>query len=417
MGNGNMNRKKHVFVWAGKTFLSFALLCSIPTPALAAAEPPPIEAKSYIILDYESGAVLNGKEEEKKLAPASMTKMMTALVILDKIRAGELHWEDEVITSKRASAINEAQINLMPNEKELLQELFIAMLVQSANDATVALAEHAAGSEETFVEWMNQKAKELGMNGTHFRSATGLDLKLYPDPPDVKGKHVMPAHDTAILVREMIRNYPEVLQYTSISKYSFRRGTPRQQNVINWNKMLPGLKYQYAGVDGMKTGHTNEAGYCFAGTAKRGDERFVTVVMGAKSETKRFTETKKLLDYAFDEYELKELVSQNKPIPGAQPLPLPNGVERTVPVLAGKPIRLAIHKGEAKDYTFQVTYKPGIKAPIKKGTVVGEAKVFYKGQEVKGFDPVPVVTATGMEEGSWIRLFFRQVGDEVKSWF
>lgn len=412
-----MSWKKKGMIWTGKAILGISVLLSLPTPALAATPLPPIEAKSYIIMDYESGAVLNAQAEDQQLSPASMTKMMTAFVILDKIQAGEIHWEDEVTVSPRVSAIDEAQIHLVTNEKELLRELFIAMVVHSANDATVALAEHVAGSEEAFVELMNQKAKELGMNGTHFQNTTGLDPHLYPDPPDVEGQHVMPAKDTAILVRELIKNYPEILQYTSISKYTFRRGTPRQQNVTNWNKMLPGLTYEYPGVDGFKTGHTNTAGYCFAGTAKQDDERFITVVMGTKSQAKRFLETKKLLDYAFEEYELKELVSENQEIPGSSPLPLPNGVERTVPVVAGEPIRLAIHKGEAKDYTFQVTFKQGIQAPINKGEVVGEVKVLYKGQEIKGMEPIPVVTAQGMEEGSWIRLFFRGVGDEVKSWF
>lgn len=412
-----MSRKMKRFSWVVNIIIVFAILLALPIPTFASTPLPPIEAKSYIIMDYESGAVLNGHAEDQQLAPASMTKMMTAFVVLDKINAGEVSWDDEVTVSARVSAIDEAQIHLMTDEKESLRELFIAMVVHSANDATVALAEHIAGSEEAFVELMNQKAKELGMNGTHFRNATGLDQHLYPDPPDVDGEHVMPARDTAILVRELIRTHPEILEYTSISKYSFRRGTPRQQNVTNWNKMLPGLMYEYPGVDGFKTGHTNTAGYCFVGTAKRDDERFITVVMGTKSEAKRFLETKKLLDYAFEEYELKELVSKDQTIPGSSPLPLPNGVERTVPVVAGEPIRLAIHKGEVKEYTFQVTFKPGIQAPVQKGDVVGEVKVLYKGQEIEGMQPIPVVAAQSMEEGSWIRLFFRGIGDEIKSWF
>jgi D-alanyl-D-alanine carboxypeptidase (penicillin-binding protein 5/6) len=409
--------RKRFFILTGQIFLLFAIVFFGPGTSFAMENMPTIRAKSWILMDFSSGAVLEEKNAEMPRPPASMTKMMTALIVRDKIESGELHWEDEVTVTKRASAIEEAQIFLKPGEKETVRELFIAMLVQSANDATVALAEHVAGSEEAFVELMNQKAKELGMEHTHFRNATGLDMRLYPDPPKVAGEHVMSAHDSAILARHLIKTYPDVLEVTKLSTYTFRKGTAREQKVINWNRMLPGLAHYYEGVDGVKTGHTDAAGYCFTGTAQKNDTRFVTVVMGAATEARRFTETAKLLDYGFEHYELTEWVSEGQPIPGAERMDLPNGVERSVGAVAAEPLKLAAKTDEKQKYSIQVKWKSGIKAPIKKGDVLGEARIYFAGEEIKGVEPIRVVAAADVEEASWIRLFFRKIGDEMSSLF
>jgi D-alanyl-D-alanine carboxypeptidase (penicillin-binding protein 5/6) len=375
-----------------------------------------IQAKSYIVMDYDSGEILREKNEEEPRPPASMTKMMVMFVILDKIKAGELSWNDRVTVSKRAAEVHEASINLLPGEKMTVRELFIAMTVQSANDAAVALAEHVAGSEEAFVQLMNEKAKSLGMIHTHYRCATGLDMKFYSDPPKVGGEHVMSAQDTAILATKLLKTHPEILEFTSMIKYQFRKGTARQYNVINWNWMLPGLKHKYNGVDGMKTGHTGAAGYCFTGTAKRNDFRIVTVVMGTQSNDKRFIETAKLMDYSYNNFEITTLVSRGKGISHYEQLPLPNGVERTVPIVAKDEIKLPIHKGERDKYKIQVTFRPHLKAPLAAGAVVGTAKVFYGNQEVKGIATTDVVTSVNIKEASWIQLFFRKAWDEVNNW-
>lgn len=388
-----------------------------PASAYAANNLPQIEAKSYIILDFESGAMLGGLAEDEPRPPASMTKMMSQLIVLDHIKAGKINWEDEVTVSPRAAAIDEAQIFLQPGEKETVRELFIAMAVQSANDATAALAEHVAGSEEAFVELMNKKAAELGMKQTHFRNSTGLDMHLYPDPPDVDGDHVMSAHDSAILATQLMKSYPEVLEIASMPTYTFREGTAREQKVTNWNWMLPGLSQFYEGVDGLKTGSTNAAGYCFTGTATRGDFRLVTVVMGAGSKSSRFTETAKLLNYGFNHYVVETVVGEKKAIPGITSLALPNGVERLVPVVAKEEIKLPLHKDEKDKYEIVVTFEPNLQAPMAAGTVVGQAKVLYDGKEIKGIAPVDVVTTVDVEEASWIRLFFRDLGDTIRGWF
>jgi D-alanyl-D-alanine carboxypeptidase (penicillin-binding protein 5/6) len=400
-------------------FLLGSFTWNLTDPAMASAEEakPDLQAKSYILLDFHSGEVLDEKNAEVPRAPASMTKMMTVFVVLDQIKSGKIHWNDVVTVSPRAAAINEAQIGLVPGEKITVRQLFIATLVESANDAAVALAEYVGGTEENFVAMMNQKAKELGLTHTHFRCASGLDFRLYPDPPNVPGQHVMSAQDTAILATKLIQTYPEILKTTSIPHYTFYKGTKRQLKVTNWDLMLPGLKFSYQGVDGLKTGHTDSAGYCFTGTARRGDFRLISVVMGTPSDSYRFLETKKLFDYGFHEFVPQVLVKKGEPIPGAKALALPNGVERTVPVTVERSVELPIHKGERDRYQVKVTFKPNLKAPLKQGAVVGEAQVLYNGEPVKGIAPIQVVTAKAAEQASWIRLFFREIGDTVRNWF
>nr|WP_258567758.1 D-alanyl-D-alanine carboxypeptidase family protein [Paenactinomyces guangxiensis] len=397
------------------------LLCVVlfiqPAQTFAAQGLPEIKAKSFILMDFTSGAILEEEMADEPRPPASMTKMMTQFIVLDKIKAGELNWDDEVTVSKRAAGVDEAQIHLKAGEKETIRELLIGVAVQSANDAAVALAEHVAGSEEAFVKLMNQKAKELGMKNTRYSNATGLDRRLYRDPPETEGEIMMSAHDAAILASQLLKTHPEALEIMSKSTYTFREGTPREQKVTNWNHMLPGLKQYYPGVDGVKTGHTDKAGYCFTGTAKREDFRLITVVMGTGSQTRRFSETKKLLDYGFNHFQLETLVAEKKAIPGYASLPLPNGVERTVPIVAKEELKLPIHTGERNKYQWQVTFKPNLKAPLAAGTVIGQAKVLYEGKEIKGVAPIDVVTRVGVEEASWFRLFFRDIGDTVSSWF
>lgn len=250
-----------------------------------------IEAESYILLDMITGKVMTGKNVNQPRPPASMTKMMTAFVVLDEIKRGKLHWDDIVTVSERAAKIDEAQIYLVPGEKITVKELFTGVMVQSGNDAAVALAEHVAGSEEKFVEMMNQKAKLLKLKNTHFLNCTGLNQEDYPDPPQTTGKHEMSAYDTAKLGKMLIVVHPNIFKFTTITTYTFHPGTSREQKVTNWNKMLPGLKHEYKGVDGIKTGSTIAAGYCFTGTIKKGNKRYISVVMGTKSADERFTET------------------------------------------------------------------------------------------------------------------------------
>jgi D-alanyl-D-alanine carboxypeptidase (penicillin-binding protein 5/6) len=383
-----------------------------------AEELPKINAKSYILVDTVSGEIIASNNATDPRPPASMTKMMSAIIIFDEIKQGNLHWEDEVTVSNRAAGINEAEIRLVPGEKQTVKELFTALFVQSANDATVALAEHIGGSEEGFVEKMNKKASEIGLTQSHFQNSTGLNTESYPEPPTTSkvGEHEMSAYDTSIVARYLLKNHPEVLEYTSIPTYTFHRNKPNQQKVNNWDLMLPSLKLYYEGVDGLKTGHTNAAGYCFTSTANRNGMRVVSVVMGTNSKEARFLETKKLLDYTYDNFELATAITKGKVIPGHNRFTLPNGVERTVPVAPASSLQLAQKKDDKQSYTYKVVLKKGIKAPIDKGTVIGEVSILYQGKSIPGISSVPLVTQQAVEKGSDIHLFFRKMWDGVNSW-
>jgi serine-type D-Ala-D-Ala carboxypeptidase (penicillin-binding protein 5/6) len=386
--------------------------------AAFADELPSINAKSYILVDTISGEILAAKNANEPRPPASMTKMMSAIIVFDQIKQGKLLWNDMVTVSERAAAINEAEIHLVGGEKQTVKELFTALFVQSANDATVALAEHIAGSEEGFVKMMNKKAAELGLKNTHFQNSTGLNIESYPEPPATSkiGEHEMSAYDTAVVAQFLLKNYSEVLQYTSIPTYTFHQNQPNQQKVDNWDQMLPSLKYYYEGVDGLKTGHTNAAGYCFTSTVNRNGLRVVSVVMGTNSESARFNETKKLLDYTYDNFELATAITKGKVIPGHDRYTLQNGVERTVAVAPDSSLQLAQKKDDKQSYTYKVVLKKGIQAPIPKGTVIGEVSILYKGKSIPGVSSVPLITQKRVEKGSALQLFFRNVWDEVDSW-
>ncbi|SFI71050.1 D-alanyl-D-alanine carboxypeptidase family protein [Thermoflavimicrobium dichotomicum] len=410
----------------GGIVLFFFCLFGFPASLVAAEQPklPDIKAEAYYIMDFETGATLAEYNAEEPRAPASMTKMMSAFVVLDQIKAGKLRWDDKVEISKRAAAIPEAKIDLKPGKEETVRTLFDAMLIQSANNATVALAEKVGRSEEGFVALMNKKAKELGMKNTQFRTASGLDEKSYGRyMPAMPAGHrqfennVMSAHDTAILARKLIQTHPEVLKTTETKTKTLREGTSREEKIKNWNLMLPSFPHAFEGVDGIKTGHTDEAGYCFTGTAKRGELRLITVIMGAKSDDRRFIETKKLLEYGFEHYELKTMLTANQPVPKHSTLALPNGVEREVPVGVKTSVKAPVLKGEDSKYTYQVQFDPAVKAPLKKGDVVGQVKVLYNGKEIKNIDPVQLTAQADVEEASSIRLFFRDLFDSITSWF
>jgi serine-type D-Ala-D-Ala carboxypeptidase (penicillin-binding protein 5/6) len=360
---------------------------------------PNIEAESYLLKDYLSGVVLAEKNQDDPRPPASMTKMMTAYVVLDQIKRGKFHWSDEAVISKRVEDIDEAQIFLQANEKITIKELFTALMVQSANDAAVALAEHIAGSEEAFVALMNQKANRLGLKHTHFLNCSGLNQEDYPDPPDTKGEHVMSATDTVELANMLITVHPEIFEFITITTYTFHPDTTREQTVNNWNSMLPGLKHEYKGVQGVKTGSTQLAGFCFAGTVKQDQTRFLSVVMGTTSKDKRFIETKKLYDYGFNQFKRFTFLKAGQSVPGHISVQIENAKGKNQ-IVAAKDIHIPVpvQMNTKKDYSFHVAFKSNLQAPLKKGTVVGTVDLYYKGKQLKGFKPVPLVIKHAVKE-------------------
>lgn len=393
--------------------LMIALLWGLWIPAAAgyadASEPVQIQARSYVLMEMVSGRILVEENSQNAYAPASLTKIMTEYIVLREIKEGRLDWNEQVTISANAASIGEAQVFLRAGEKRTVEDLFHAVSIQSANDASVALAEHIAGSETEFVGMMNETAKELGLTKTHFRNSTGLPMRLYVNPPQVGGEHLMSATDVAELTRHLLHDFPEVRDMISQSRYSFRKGEPREVKLTNTNRMLPGLSHYYEGVDGVKTGFTTKAGYCFAGSAQRDGVQLLAVVMGSSSKNQRFQQTAELLDYGFDQIQLRDWIKKGDSIPTMEMAQVKGGVEPEVALEAGDSLRYPVKKGEEDRYSWEVALDGELRAPLQAGDVVGEARFLYDGKKVDAVDPIPVVIAVDVEEAGWIRLFFRWV--------
>lgn len=264
-------------------------------------EEPEIAARASLLMDAKTGQILHASNADEALPPASMSKMMTELVLLDRLHAGQLDWEEQVTISDYAAGVEGAQIGAEAGERFTVGELFAAMTVHSANDAAVALAEHAAGSERIFVAWMNERGRAIGLSEqTMFANATGLSsIDLAPfEAAASEGDTFMTARDTAKLAAYLVKAYPEVLDITTMRDVAVAGGQA-QLVLRTTNQMLPGEAYAYGGNDGLKTGYTSRAGYCFAGTTERGGKRLIAIVMGAATSEERFAETKKLFQFGY----------------------------------------------------------------------------------------------------------------------
>ena len=272
-------------------------------PAVGAMvpQPPTIAAKSAKLVDASTGQVLYAANSEERMAPASITKIMTMLLVMEQVRDGRISLDDVVAVSTEASLMGGSQVYLKERERVPVRDLMAATAIRSANDASFALAEHVAGTADDFVRMMNQRAVELGMENTQFTNPEGLD------DPD----HYTTASDIAIMSRELIQ-YPEVLEWTSTWIGKMRDGT---YDLFNTNRLIK----EYDGADGLKTGHTDKAGYCLAGTAERGGVRLIAVVMGTAGEKERVAETSKLLDYGFRNFERATLAEAGTKVDAASP--------------------------------------------------------------------------------------------------
>ncbi|EMT50086.1 D-alanyl-D-alanine carboxypeptidase [Brevibacillus borstelensis] len=381
-----------------------------------------LAASSAILVEVSTGKVLYSSNPDQPLPPASMSKMMTEYLVHEAVKQKKINWDDKVPVSEYAFYIakmpDSSGVYLNMGESHTVKELYKAMAVVSANDATVLLAERIAGSEPNFVAMMNKKAQELGMKNTKFVTSTGLpanELGPYSVKTD-QTENLMSARDSAILARALIRDFPEALEISKIPRLTFRAGMPNEMKKPNYNWMLPGLNQYYEGVDGLKTGHTDAARYCFTGTAVRGDMRLISVIMGAGSETKRFVETKKLLDYGFSNFKLTKQLDKGVPIKGYETAPVKNGVELTVPAVTSNAVMTLTKIGSESKFTPTVTFQE-LTAPLKKDQVIGKVAFVEEGtKETDYLQPedmakagVDLVAGQEVEEGSWIRLFFRSI--------
>ena len=329
------------------------LLCAVAVLG-ASAQAIDVTAPSALLMEKETGTVLFAKDEHAKLEPASVTKVMTLLLTMEAIDSGQLHWEDMVTASAHACSMGGSQIWLKENEQMSVSDMVKAVCVVSANDCAVALAEQIAGSEEAFVEKMNQRAAELGMEDTTFKNATGL-------PAD---GHVTSAYDIALMSRELILHHPDIRQYTTIWMDTLRGG---ESSLVNTNKLIR----FYDGATGLKTGSTDSALYCLSGTAERDGMELIAVIMKAPTSAQRFEDAKTLLSYGFSTYAL-ETVTPEAALP---PVPVELGVQATVQPVLGEGSALLLEKSKSADLQQSVTLADSVAAPVAKGDPLGTLTV------------------------------------------
>ncbi|MEI4800489.1 D-alanyl-D-alanine carboxypeptidase family protein [Bacillus sp. NPDC077411] len=348
------------------------------------------QASSAIVIEQDTGKVLFEKSPNEKLPPASMTKIMTMLLIMEQIEKGKLKLKDKVRTSEHAASMGGSQIFLEPGEEMTVDEMLKGIAIASGNDASVAVAEHIAGSEEGFVDRMNKKAKDLGLKNTHFQNPTGLPAE----------NHYSTAYDMAVMAKELMK-YPLIRKYTGKYEDYLREDTDKKFWLVNTNKLVR----FYPGVDGVKTGFTTEAKYCLTASAERNGMRVISVIMGSPTSKERNAEVTKLLDYAFSQYMTKKMYTRGEKI---QTVKVGKGKKETVDLVASDNVSLLMKKGETmKNLKKEVVAEEKVKAPIKKGDALGTL-VIKKGNEV--LLKQTIVAKEDVAAASWWELFKRSFG-------
>lgn len=330
------------------------------------------DANSAILMERDTGKMLFDKNANEKLPPASMTKIMTLLLIMEAIDKGNLKMDEMVRVSERASSMGGSQIFLEEGEEMSVEDLLKGIAMASGNDASVALAERIAGSEEAFVKRMNEKVKDLNLKNTHFQNTTGLPAK----------DHYSTASDMAVIAKALLK-YESITKFTSVYEDYLRKGKDNEFWLVNTNKLV---KF-YPGVDGLKTGFTNEAKYCLTATAKKNDMRVIAVVMGAKSPKKRNEAVSQMLDYAFNHFETKQLFKKDQVITSLQLLKAEN---KHVNIVASESISTIHKKGaDTEDIKTAVELDKDIASPMKKGDSVGMLYV-KNGEKILSETPLTI---------------------------
>ena len=314
-------------------------------------------AKSAILIEASTGEIIFEKNSHERLVPASMTKMMSMLLIIESIEKGIISWDEMVTVSENASSMGGSQILLETNEKMSVSDLFKGIAVASGNDAVVAMAEKIAGTEDAFVNMMNNRAKELGLKDTNFKNPHGLDT----------ANHYSSAYDMAMIAKELVK-HEEVFKYTSIYEDYLRQNTDKEIWLVNTNKLVR----FYDGVDGLKTGYTAGAGYCLTATAKKNGMRIIAVAMGEPDSKTRNAEITSMLDYAFAQYEIETVLSTDSVLGKRK---VEKGKDEYVTIVPTKNINLLYKKtDDRKNVTYDVKID-SLKAPIKKGDIVGKVEI------------------------------------------
>ena len=347
-------------------------------------------AKSAILMEASTGEIIFEKNSHEKLAPASMTKIMGMLLVIESIEKGVISWDEMVTVSENASGMGGSQILLSTGEKMSVRDLFKGVAIASGNDAMVALAEKIAGTEDLFVNMMNKRAKELGLKNTNFKNSHGLD----------EANHYSTAYDKAIISRELVK-HEEVLKYTSIYEEYLRADTDEKVWLVNTNKLVR----FYDGVDGIKTGSTNNAGYCLAVTAKKNNMRIIAVVMGEPDSQTRNKEVSEMLDYAFAQYGIEQLLSKNSIIGQRE---VEKGKEKYVELVPVEDVTVLYKKMEGKKNATYELEIDNLKAPLKKGDVVGKLKIIENNKVTRSID---ITVNKDVKKANILELYWRYLKD------
>lgn len=356
---------------------------TIPVRAESQTLTDSISAKSVVLMEMSSGEILLSKNPDEKLPPASITKIMNLLLVMEALDSGKIALEDTVTTSKNASSKGGSQIWLKEGEQMTVHELIKATAIASANDACTALGEFIAGSEEEFVVMMNTRAKELGMNNTNFENPSGLD--------DTAENHYSTARDVAIMSCELMK-HEKIKEYTTIWMDSLRNG---ETQLVNTNKLVR----FYEGTTGLKTGTTSKAGYCVSASAKRNGVELVAVVLGSENSTERFEDAKKMLDWGFANYTVYQPVVDTSLITNVSVL---YGEENTIIPVTKEMSPILIKKGTEEKITQRVDICIDVEAPVEKGQKLGTVYFEIDGELLAS---CPIISENKVERRNWFFVF------------
>ena len=367
-------------------FLLSMILCIIALATVISAAELELSSTSACLMEASTGRILYEMNADEKLEPASVTKIMSLLLVFEAMEEGKFDLETKVSASEHACSMGGSQIWLEPGETMSVHEMLKAVVVASANDCTVALGELVAGSEESFATLMNERAEELGMTNTHFVNCTGLPAE----------NHYTTARDIAIMTREL-HKHEKVFDYTKIWMDTLRDG---EFGITNTNKLIR----FYNGATGMKTGYTSSALYCMSATAKRGDMSLIAAVMKSESSDKRFADARKLLEYGFANYEILKLE-----LPKLSPIKVLGGTENEVEICADV-TDILIEKGRKNKVEMRIEIDESISAPFKENTRVGEISLSIEGNEIA---KIPILTSKGMERITFFDIFRRLLSSSL----
>lgn len=386
--------RKHVAAILGAVLLATALM---PGAVLAEEAKEAGEkgidlapnARAALLMDATSGTVIYEKNSHEKLPPASITKIMTMLLVMEAIDQGKLNWDEKVRASEYAASMGGSQIFLEPGEEMTVADLMKGVAMASGNDASVALAERIAGTEELFVQMMNEKAKELGMKNTHFANSNGLPAE----------NHYTTAHDIALMSRELLK-YEDITKFTGKYEDYLRKNTDRPFWLVNTNKLVR----FYPGADGLKTGFTSEARFCLSATAQRDGLRVIAVVMGEPNTKTRNAEVSRMFDFAFSQYQQVPVVKKGEEL---GTLKVKKGMKSEVPIIADKPYSILMKRSQAAGGVQHEVILDPVQAPVKKGQPIGKIIVKSGDKTVQEFViPAPEDIA----KAGWWNLFKRTMG-------